>query len=165
MDVAASGVAVVHAAAIIRHPGVLVHVGVDGGGAGGCGGVGVNMAEFLIKAQSMTHTDPTKDARGCYKRGDIVAVFPDGHTWGRLETLPKFVVVKVPGLNAERAAKYMAEQPDALRRRFRLRVDDVPAGIRNQLRDTGQVTVTWAQLRDFLRDKQTNQDETGKAEP
>lgn len=122
------------------------------------------MAEFLIKAVDATHADPVKDARGCYKRGDIVVVMPDGWTWGSAETLPKFVVVKIPGVDAERAKKYLAGTSD-LRRQFRIRVDDVPNTIKSQLRDTGTATVTWSQIRDFLRDKLTNLDETGKAVP
>lgn len=120
------------------------------------------MAEFLIKARNATHADPVKDARGCYKRGDIVVVMPDGHLWGSKEGLPDFVIVKVPGVDHERARKYLAQEP-VLRRRFRIRVDDVPLTIRNQLRDTGQVTVTWTQVRGYLRDKITSLDETGAA--
>lgn len=122
------------------------------------------MAEFLVKAVSATHSDPEKDARGCYKRGDIVVSMPDGHEWGREETLPTFVVVKVPGIDHERAAKYL-ESTDSLRRKFRIRVDDVPPAILRQLRDTGETTVTWSQVRGFIRDKVTGQDETGASAP
>jgi hypothetical protein len=65
------------------------------------------MAEFLIKAIDATHSDPEKDKRGCYKRGDFVVVMPDGHEWGKEERLPKFVVVKIPGLSVETAKKYI----------------------------------------------------------
>lgn len=54
------------------------------------------MAELLIKAIDHTHTVPEKDRRGCYKRGDVVVVMPDGHEWGRKEGPPKFQVVKIP---------------------------------------------------------------------
>jgi hypothetical protein len=57
------------------------------------------MAEFLIKVQSYVHADAEKDKRGVYKLGDIVDVRPDAHPWGNEERLPKFVVVKVPGLD------------------------------------------------------------------
>lgn len=122
------------------------------------------MAEFLIKEVNASHPDQEKDARGCYKRGDIVVAMPDGHQWGLEERLPKFVVVKVPGVNHERARKYLTSDSN-LRRRFRIRVDDVPATIRNQLRNTGQATVTWTQLRGFLRDKVTGLDETNAPAP
>jgi hypothetical protein len=58
------------------------------------------MAELLIKAIDMTHPDPEKD-KGCYKRGDIVDVRPDGHPWGKEEGPPKFYIVKVPDAKPE----------------------------------------------------------------
>ncbi len=52
------------------------------------------MAELLIKAiDDGVFSDVAKDRR-CYKKGDIVAIMPDGHEWGRKESLPKFLVVK-----------------------------------------------------------------------
>lgn len=132
------------------------------------------MAEFLIKAVDATHADPEKHARGCYKRGDIVCVMPDGHQWGRLEGLPNFVVLKIPGVSHIKAAAYMESHEDRtdpvntvtlLRRKFRLRVDDVPAAIKRELRDTGSVTLSWSQVRGFLRNKQTNADESSTEEP
>lgn len=71
------------------------------------------MAEILIKAVDATHSDPEKDAVGCYKRGDMVVVAPDGHVWGKEEGLPKFVVVKVPGLSVEKARDFIEEQREA----------------------------------------------------
>ncbi|HHL39622.1 MAG TPA: hypothetical protein ENJ37_03880 [Deltaproteobacteria bacterium] len=72
------------------------------------------MAEFLIKAVDASHPDPAKDRTGCYKRGDVVAVAPDGHRWGRDEALPKFLVVRVPGLPVERARRYTEPLYDPL---------------------------------------------------
>ena len=54
------------------------------------------MAELLVKAISAHHADATKDARGCYKLGMIVGIFPDGWTYGSLEGLPTFFVIKIP---------------------------------------------------------------------
>lgn len=56
--------------------------------------------DLVIKAVDATHPDPVKDARGCYKRGDIVAVVRDGAEVGRLVELPpkdggKFVRIRV----------------------------------------------------------------------
>jgi len=59
------------------------------------------MAEFLIKAIDATHPDPDTDEQGCYKKGDIVVVMPDGHEWGGKEGPPTFVIVKVPGVTVE----------------------------------------------------------------
>lgn len=123
------------------------------------------MAEFLIKAIDTAHSDPEKDKRGCYKRGDFVVVMPNGHEWGKEEGLPKFVVVKIPGLSVEAAKKYIQSEegePDAdgnrpiLRRRlFRILIDDAPSTIKQQLMDTGEVTVTWEQVRNFVKNKLT----------
>ena len=121
------------------------------------------MAEFLIKAISVIHDDPEKDKRGCYKRGDIVVVMPDGHIWGREETLPKFVVVKIPGLTVETAQKYTdpayvlgnEEFGVAERRKWRVLVDSIPNNIKNQLLTNGQVTVTLNQVRNYIEDRVT----------
>jgi hypothetical protein len=66
------------------------------------------MAELLIKAVDATHSDPAKDSRGCYKRGDPVVAMPDGHSWGVREGLPKFVLLKVPGVTVAQAQQYIA---------------------------------------------------------
>lgn len=39
-------------------------------------------------------------------RGDIVVVKPDGWKWGDQERLPKFIVVKIPGLSEKDAKMY-----------------------------------------------------------
>jgi len=117
------------------------------------------MAEFLIKAVSATHPDPEKNARGCYKRGDIVDIRPDGWPWGAEERLPLFVLVKIPGLSVSNVIHYAGAYPDVARRLYKIRVDDVPLAIRNILRDTGVVTLTRAQVIGYVRNKLTNVDE------
>jgi len=125
------------------------------------------MAEFLIKATNATHADPVKDRRGCYKRGDIVQVFPDGACTEQPSPNSNMVIIKVVGLSFEAAQKYMLSEMDTVdprktltRRKFRIRVDDVPVGVRNTLRDERWITLDWAQVRNFLRNKITNTDET-----
>ena len=119
------------------------------------------MAEFLIKAVDETHSDPVEDQRGCYKRGDIVVVMPDGHEWGKEEGLPKFVVVKIPDLAVSKARKYtdpVINGVTGLMTRRRLRrvlVDDVPSSIKQQLRSTGEVTVTMTQIKNYIQNKVT----------
>lgn len=70
------------------------------------------MAELLIKAISASHADPEKSERGCYRKGDIVVVMPDGHEWGAQEGLPTFVRVRVPGV----AASAVADRIESWRR-------------------------------------------------
>ncbi len=124
------------------------------------------MCELLVKARNAQHDDPEKDRRGCYKVGHIVCVMDDGHEWGREETLPNFVVIKIPGLSAsvvqdliepqmeDDAGTTLTDDSGAprvfRRRRWRIRVADVPAKIRNTLLTTGEVTVTRAQIRNYV---------------
>ena len=57
------------------------------------------MAELLVKAVDAVHADPDVDRAGCYKKGDVVVAFGDGHEWGAGEAPPKFVIVKCPELD------------------------------------------------------------------
>lgn len=84
------------------------------------------MCEILIFVRNNTHTDQTEDRRGCYKRGDIVGVFEDGHVWGRQESKQqwlaeggtaaswpgqgKFVIVKLPGIALVKAQQLLEHQ-------------------------------------------------------
>ena len=132
------------------------------------------MAELLIKAINASHPDPVKDRRGCYKRGDIVVVMPDGHEWGAKEGLPNFFKVKIPGVEVSRLDALREEQDDDdagnpvyedgtliladgpirkvfRRRRWRLMVASIPATLRNKILNTGEATVTPAQIRNYIK--------------
>lgn len=141
------------------------------------------MAQILVKAIDATHPDATKDRRGCYKRGMPVVVMPDSHTWGRLEGLPKFVIIKLPGVSVERVLKYVFPEREATaaedgtypiyrRRLWKFRFDDMPAAALRKLRDTGELIIkvrdyagdydyTWTQVRNYIRNLKTNEDESG----
>lgn len=134
------------------------------------------MAEILIKAMDHSHPDPNKDRAGCYKRGMCVVVKDDGHPgWGAKEGLPKFAVLKVPGVSAAKLRKYTAEQMQGnapyRRRLWRVRWEDLPAAARRKLAETGELIVktgeysgdydfTWQQVKNYFRNLETNQDET-----
>jgi len=128
------------------------------------------MAEFLIKASDNTHSDPIKDARGCYKKGDIVDVRPDGFRWGREEGPPKFYIVKMPDLKVEDARKYM--QPlfsqelnkegwfDKLRRRqYQIDVTTLQANLTTakaaELTSATGLTTDWKTIEPLTVDKAT----------
>ena len=64
------------------------------------------MAELLVRTLDNIHPDPTIDRMGCFKKGDIVHVGEDGHGWGSKESLPDFVLVKVPGVSLAAAIAY-----------------------------------------------------------
>lgn len=144
------------------------------------------MAELLICARDATHADPDVDRRACYKRGDPVTVQPDGHPWGRKEGLPRFMVVKVPGVSVEQMRGLIEEQsedddgaaaPEVLiprpwglealpskafrRRRWRFMVDSVPQKFRRALAESGVATMTPAQIRSYLRRTRDNAQFTG----
>ena len=135
------------------------------------------MAEILVCARTLrSHADPVKDRSGSYKRGMPVVVMPDGHEWGRLETLPDFVKIKVPGISVDKVQKYIEEwttgEFDVLqRRRWRVRVEDMPAAALNKLGTTGELIIraggytgtfdyTWQQVKTFFRNEETGLDDT-----
>lgn len=95
-----------------------------------------------------------------------VAVREDGHVWGAKEGLPNFVKVKIPGVAAVTVEELISEQLEDgtgadyfengeratyRRRRWRVLVSDIPAQIRQTLLTTGEVTVTPAQIRNYIR--------------
>lgn len=137
------------------------------------------MAELLIKARDAEHPDPAKDRRGCFKRGDVVCVMPDGHEWGAKEGLPRFVRVRVQNTAVEDVQALIEPQDDDddgaplprqllvgneaievdaryRRRRWRLNLDGLPAARRTELATTGQTTITRAAVRAYLRRKRDN---------
>lgn len=132
------------------------------------------MAEALLFADNNTHIDPEKDRRGCWKRGMIVVVMPDGHVWGAREDPAqnppprKFVILKFPGVSIARIAKYLTEQTDDAggtllipvryrRRLWQIQYAELPLAARNQLIATGILTIgptgdyTWAQVSNFFQ--------------
>jgi hypothetical protein len=124
------------------------------------------VAEILIKAVDATHADPEKDRRGCYKRGMPVVVMPDGHAWGAEERLPRFVVLKLPGVAVAKVQQFIAQdhEGEALYRRrlWKLFVDEIPLAVRNKLVAQGYITIgpggdfTWTQVRNYIRNLRTN---------
>jgi len=53
------------------------------------------MCEILVRAVDGICEDPTANPR----RGYLVVVQPDGHTWGNGERPPEYFIVKIPGLS------------------------------------------------------------------
>lgn len=120
------------------------------------------MAELLIKAIDAIHSNKDKDRRGCYKRGDVVVVMPDGHEWGKEECFPKFVVVKIPGLSVEAGKKYTESDYDLsdpkgervlTRRKYKLKLDSLPGSIKQQLNKAGETTVVWGSIKGYVENK------------
>lgn len=127
------------------------------------------MAELLVKAVDATHPDPTTDARYCYKQGDVVGVAPDGWHWGALELLPpaqggRFVIIKITDVTRQQVINWVSNHwqcdiqgldINARRRRVRIDIDLIPASVKQTLNQTGQYSTTWAAIRAYVRNKQT----------
>lgn len=129
------------------------------------------MAEFLIKARDPVDLPKDAEKRSrCYRRGDVVVVMPDGHKWGKDEGLPKFVLVKIPGMPAEKARDYISSHYRdtglldskgrpvlklVTRRKWKVLIDDAnfPTKVRNTLANTGSVTVSWEDVKSYIYDK------------
>ena len=129
------------------------------------------MALFLIYGKDNTNPDPIKDARGCYKIGDIVEVLDDSNHDGDLvknPVMPPWYLVRITGVTKEQALKYMQPyiDPDTVgtgnevtlrRRLYNVEVDNIPAGIRAHLLAERYIELTWAQVRNYVRNRMTNQ--------
>ncbi len=65
------------------------------------------MASLLVMAKNNIHIDPVVDRRGCYKKGYVVVVKPDGYSPSRSEGLPTFILIHCPEVTEEQARNYM----------------------------------------------------------
>ncbi len=130
------------------------------------------MAILAIIDRDNTNADPVKDQRGCYKRGDIVAVHDDSKHDGDLIRNPvvaPWYLVRVTGVTAEQVQHALDPELSAVafdedgrplrirRRKFRVNVADIPAGARAQLQANRYIEVTVQQARNFIRNKITNE--------
>lgn len=136
------------------------------------------MAEALVFMGNNVHLDPDKDRRGCWKRGYVVVVKPDGHEWGREEDpallVPprKFALLKLPGVSVARVERYLVHQFDHVtgetfrRRLWQIQHAEFPAALRQKIANTGILTVGpdgdifWEQFRQYLMRLDTNTRET-----
>ncbi len=79
------------------------------------------MATICVRTRDNTHADPVKDRRGCYKRGDVVALFDsDRHVPGAQETHANgFAWLRFPGVRAARLREFLDAEREDLGRRSR----------------------------------------------
>ena len=141
--------------------------------------------ECLIKAEDFVASGTLNDQLGAYKRGDLVAVFPSGHVWGRLESKQvwvaegnaaedwpnKFRIVVIEGLSLEKAKRYVQPQTsggvisggsirDIVRRRkFRFNVDNFPSGFLETLEQDGRAVIELPNLITRVQNKVNAQSE------
>jgi len=132
--------------------------------------------QLLVFAKDNTHPDKTKDRQGCYKRGYVVAVKDDAHTWGAKEGLPDFYVLKLPKIPVSKGQKYNEAERDEnyilyRRRLWTVRLDDLPTKEKTALNKgelvikatalhVGASDTDWATMKDYFRNQKTGLDET-----
>lgn len=122
------------------------------------------MAIFLIYDRDNTHPDPTKDQRGCYKRGYVVSVYDDDKPCV-IPPSPPFYLIKVTGLSKELAEQYIQSEqegeyepgkPITVRRRaWKIDFTMLPQAIRDALDANRYFEIDWAQARVYVRNIKT----------
>jgi hypothetical protein len=140
------------------------------------------MAELLIKAVDASHPDPAKDAF-CYKRGDVVDVRENDFAWGAMEKLApasggQFAIIEISDVTRQQVINWVkthwgtdvagidfevvngAASP-IRRRRVKIDVSLIPAAVRQTLNTLGFYATTWAIIRDYIHNKQTNETASG----
>ena len=126
-------------------------------------------------------TNNTSGHSLAWKRGMPVEVLPNNHVFSPRELLPpaqggSFVRVTVSDVTVQQVRDFLRTrwsfeleevdydqsvvtvEPELIpirRRKFHLRVDDLPVNVRNQLRTTGAFTTTWPNIRTFLQNLRT----------
>lgn len=114
------------------------------------------------KAPNFVATNPA----GQYQKGDIFDAVRTSTLGSASPSIKrKFIWVHITDVPATvvRKVKELLEQPDfdpaepeddqvlRSRRRWRVLLDDMPANLRNRLRDDRQITVTWTKAKPFLK--------------
>jgi len=90
------------------------------------------MAEVVLRVQDKVNDDFYLNTK-CTKRGDIIAVLPDGSDWGSdVRTLPFYRIIKLPNVSVVEASAMLATELDSdgnnpsrtlQRRKFRLDIE------------------------------------------
>lgn len=104
----------------------------------------------LYAGSDRTNADPTKDLRGCYKRGMVIAVYDDGVCNEPPSANGNTVFVHIPGVAKSQATKYL-EQTDERRRAFKVDWTTLPNSAKNALQDNREITVTLTQVKKYIR--------------
>lgn len=136
------------------------------------------MCELLVYAQNQTIEDPVQDRLHNRKRGYIINIREDVQPWGKLETLPNFYKIKIPGIPADKAKQFLEPQVIDIAgemqvyriKRWQIRSEDLPLAARNKLKSTGALTIkagdydgeydyTWTQVRTYFRNLETGLDD------
>jgi len=136
------------------------------------------MCEVSVKLRVYSHPDPDKNRTGVPRRWDFISIQEDGVDWGAKGRLPNFGIIKIPLIPASKLLKLRDRflNPDGTiyqLRKWRLRADDMPVAAKDKMLSDGEVTIkatdaytgpydyTWTQIRQFIRNDETESDETG----
>lgn len=135
------------------------------------------MAEIFLKLISQHSSD--QDREGSCKRGMIVTVKEDGFNWGRssISFFPSACIIKLPGVATSKLQELLVPQleddagsptynevGDSVVYRFRrwqLLIDNIPTSIKQEIENTGEVTLTDTQIRNYIRRIRNDEQYTG----
>lgn len=118
------------------------------------------MATLQIIKSDRSHSDPTKDRRGSWKRGMILDVYEDGVCSAPPSPNSPTVFVHIPGVAAatikdliepEREDDGEGKLSIKTRREFLIDWDSLPSNVKTALRDDREITVPALKLRDFIK--------------
>jgi hypothetical protein len=123
------------------------------------------MALFLIYGKNNTHADPAKDARGCYKLGDIVQVLDDSHPIAS-PISSEWYIVRITDVTKAQVLHFMEPYIDPAtagtalpvtlrRRKFNVEVATLPLAFRQKMAKDRYAEVTLSQVRNYVRNRMT----------
>ncbi|MCD6149878.1 hypothetical protein J7J13_03790 [bacterium] len=92
-----------------------------------------------VQVRDQHNSDPEEDARTCLKKGDVLVVLPEGHTWSKTELISS-LILKIK-MTEEQAAKLTqpiekesgekrengepAEKETVKMRKYRIKIEDL----------------------------------------
>lgn len=131
------------------------------------------MAELLILARDAEAVKDKHKDNG-WTKGDVVAVMPDGHRWGKRECPPRFYIVKVPGADVKEFADYATSrvidtglvEPDGktpiLRmiapRNFKIDINELPGDAKGSLDRAGIAELNERAAKGTIKEKTVKDD-------
>ena len=133
------------------------------------------MPEVLFLGKDNENEDPEINSTLCWKKGDIIQVFKDGWTYGRLEKPPIFFKIIVPDSTIEELTTDLIgpilgnpiristgigieeHPPEIIKKsRRKLDFDSLPNNIKGRLLKQGEIVLKYQTLKKYIYDKQKN---------
>jgi hypothetical protein len=101
------------------------------------------MAAILIIKTDTLNPDPIKDARACYKRGDIFAIYPDNSCPEAPAIGSNLLLIKCPELTLSEAREQELDTAGITRRCSKsVDIASLSGAIRNNLTNNRQATIS-----------------------